>query len=612
MINPRFFVGIDLGTTHCVLSYLELRKDDSSEEADSVVLSIPQLLAPGEVGTKPQLPSFLYEAHNAELGPHERRLPWEAEPKAIVGELARQLGAKTPIRLVASAKSWLSHSGVDRRSALLPVQATEDVPKVSPLTATIEYLRHLRDAWNHEIKDAVLSNQDLVITVPASFDPVARELTLEAAHSLGLHQAVLLEEPQAAFYSWIQSSHGQWRAQVKPGEVILVVDVGGGTTDLSLIAVSEDQGSLSLKRVAIGDHILLGGDNMDLALAYTLKNKLEGEGKRIEAWQIQALTHACRQAKESLLVEDGPDVVEIAVPNRGSSLIGGVIRTRLTRDEVDDILVNGFFPEVDLSDLPKSLPRTGLTTVGLPYAQDPRVTSHLAAFLTKQVRATEELDGFNSNPPLGFLKPNAILLNGGVFKSSALVRRIVAVVNRWSHQAEGQSVRLLSGADLDHSVARGAAYYGSVRKGHGVRIRGGIAAAYYVGVESAMPAVPGLQPPLEALCIAPFGMEEGTQAELPPFEFGVVVGEPVHFRFFVSKTRREDSVGTRLDSWTHDELEELEPIEVVLSADNHHQGQVIPVHLGAKVTEVGTLQLEAISKLDQHRWKVELNVRPQQ
>jgi hypothetical protein len=606
--NPQYSVGIDLGTTNSVVSFVNLSQADG-EKAPLDTLELPQLTSPGVIGEKRQLPSFMYQAHEAELAPGEIVLPWEEHPPSIVGDLARQLGSKTPIRLVASAKSWLSHSGVDRRSDLLPLQSPEEVKRVSPVHATTEYLRHMRDAWNARFPDAPLGDQDLVITVPASFDPAARELTVEAAYALGLKQAVLLEEPQSALYSWIQTSEGKWREQVKPGDIILVVDVGGGTTDLSLIAVTEEQGSLLLNRVAIGDHILLGGDNMDLALAYVLKAKLQAEGKRLEPWQILALTHGCRDAKESLLSGGDTQEVAVVVPSRGSSLIGGSLRTSLTREEVDRTLVEGFFPKVDLAERPAAQARTGLTTLGLPYAKDARITCHLAAFLGRQIGATSELQGFKPKEGARLLHPTALLLNGGVFKASALEQRLLDVLNSWLEADGAPAARLLHGADLDLAVARGAAYYGYVRKGKGVRIKGGTGAAYYVGVESAMPAVPGFEAPIEALCIAPFGMEEGTEADLPPYEFGVVVGEPVHFRFFSSNVRRDDAVGSRLDWWPEGEIEELEEIEVTLSAEKHRPGEVVPVQLAARVTEVGTLQLEAVAKDSGERWKVEFDVR---
>ncbi len=608
MSQSVFAVGIDLGTTNSVLSFVRLDAA-AGEEVSVEVLPIPQLISPGAIESRPQLPSFLYQAHPDEIRSEDCSLPWASSDRALVGEIARHLGSKTPIRLVGSAKSWLSHGQVDRKAPILPVQAPPEVTRVSPLDASTTYLRHLKSAWDARFPDAPLADQDLVITVPASFDPGARELTVEAARRVGLAHAVLLEEPQSAVYSWIQASGGEWRNQVRPGETILVVDVGGGTTDFSLVAVSEDLGRLALERVAIGDHILLGGDNMDLALAYGIRAKLDKEGKRLEPWQLQCLTHGARDAKEKLLGNASLSEVAIAVPSRGSSLIGGTLRTNLTRQEVLETVVEGFFPMLSIEDRPQQSARAGLTTVALPYAQDARITAHLASFLSRHVDANHQAQALGVGEPRRFLHPSAILLNGGVFRSTELVERLLAVVNRWLEADGAPSVRLLEGIDLDLAVSRGAAYYGNVRNGPGVRIRGGTAAAYYVGVESAVPAVPGIAPPLEALCIAPFGMEEGSEATLPPYEFGLIVGEPVHFRFFSSKVRRLDEVGIRLDWWADDELEELSAIEVTLPTEHYLKGEVVPVVLGARVTETGTLQLEAIARDGGHRWKVEFDVR---
>ncbi|MCK9398313.1 MAG: Hsp70 family protein, partial [Methylobacter sp.] len=415
--------------------------------------------------------------------------------------------------------------------------------------------------------------------------------------------------PQAALYSWIEKSHGDWRKHAEVGDIILVIDIGGGTTDLSLIAVTEKDGNLELTRVAVGDHILLGGDNMDLALAYTVKAKLEKDGKRLEPWQLQALTHSCRDAKEKLFNHAELDNIPLVVASRGSSLIGGTLRTELTRKEVNRVLVEGFLPKVAVSDRSVSRPRTGLRTAGLPYAQDAGITRHLAAFLAKQQGATDDLKDINLPEHASFLHPTAVLFNGGVLKAGALADRLMEVLNSWLSAEQAPEARLLAGADLDLAVARGAAYYGYVRKGKGVRIKGGTAASYYVGIESAMPAVPGLAPEIQALCIAPFGMEEGTQQELPDDEFGLVIGEPVRFRFFASNIRREDKVGTRLDYWTDDELDELDEIEITLPEEGRRPGEVVPVHLCAAVTEVGTLELQAVSQKDQGRWKIEFDVR---
>jgi len=606
--GKHYSVGIDLGTTHCVLSYVDLTKEE--DEITQEVMAIPQLVSPGVVEDKNQLPSFLYLAHEAEIAEGSTTLPWTAAPEHLVGEVARNLGGKTPIRLVASAKSWLCHAGVDCKEPILPSESPEEVGRISPFQATKAYLHHMKEAWDNLHPHALLEQQDLIITVPASFDPAARELTVEAARSIGLNHALLLEEPQSALYSWINNSLGDWRNHVNVGDVILVIDVGGGTTDLSLIAVTEQEGNLELTRVAVGDHILLGGDNMDLALAYTIKAKMEKEsGNRLEAWQVQALTHACRDAKEKIFNNPETDNVALVVPSRGSSLIGGTLRTELTRDEVNSVLVEGFLPEIAASERPISRPRSGLRTKGLPYAQDAGITRHLAGFLAKQQSATEDLEHVNLPENASFLHPTAVLLNGGVLKSGALADRLLNVLNSWLTSEQAPEARLLEGADLDLSVAKGAAYYGMVRQGNGVRIKGGTAASYYVGVESAMPAIPGMAPEIEALCIAPFGMEEGTAEALPEDEFGLVIGEPVRFRFFASNTRREDAVGMRLDYWTDEELQELDEIEITLPEEGRRAGEVVPVHLSAAVTEIGTLELHAVSQQDDHRWKIEFDVR---
>ncbi|HCB15365.1 MAG TPA: nucleotide-binding protein, partial [Gammaproteobacteria bacterium] len=472
MSEARFAIGIDLGTTHCVLAAVDLQASDLDEVVDWIEM-IPQLTAPGAVEERPLLPSFLYLPHPDELRAEDRTLPWGEQPPFVVGELARNMGSRTPIRLVASAKSWLCHPGVDRRAAILPVEAPEEVQRVSPLQASMRYLEHLRTAWNLRHPDALMAEQDVVLTVPASFDPAARELTAEAAAAVGLgNHLVLLEEPQAALYHWILATRGQWRKQVRLGDIILVIDLGGGTTDLSLIAVTERDGSLELVRVAVGDHILLGGDNMDLALAHAVRAKLAGQGTQLDPWQLQGLTHGCRSAKEILLSDASVEAVPVVVPSRGSRLIGGTLRTELTRDEVARILIEGFFPAVEASARPATRARAALTKLGLPYAQDAAMPRHLAAFLGRQVEATRNLAGFENRLPenASFLHPTAVLFNGGVFKAHSLLDRTLGLLNNWLTAEGAPPARLLEGADLDLAVARGAAYYGYVRRGRGVRI----------------------------------------------------------------------------------------------------------------------------------------------
>jgi hypothetical protein len=613
-MSARYAIGIDLGTTHSALSYVDLEASDGEQTAHGV-LPIPQLSAPGTVEALPLLPSFLYLPHPDELAPGELALPWntdgDADGKlAVAGEMARSRGATTPIRLVSSAKSWLSHPSVDRRAAILPPDAPEEVTRVSPLDASTRYLQHLRRAWDNAHPEAPFDQQQVTVTIPASFDPGARELTAEAARMAGYQSATLLEEPQAALYSWIQGSNGTWRKQVKAGDIVLVVDVGGGTSDFSLIAILEREGKLEPHRVAVGDHILLGGDNMDLALAHLVARKLAANGTQLDAWQMRALTYACRGAKEHLLADANATTWPIVVPSRGSKLIGGSIRTELTREEVTTFITDGFFPRVEAGARPAVRARAGLTQLGLPYAQDAAVTRHLAAFLARQAGATAELEGFAGRIKAEhtFLHPSAVLFNGGVFKSGILAQRVMDTINDWLYMEGAEPARMLEGADLDLAVARGAAYYSYARRGGGVRIRGGTARSYYVGVESSMPAIPGMEPPIQALCVAPFGMEEGSELELPGQEFGLVVGEPVTFRFFGSTTRRQDQIGDVLDFWGTDELQEQNEIQATLPAEGRTPGDVVQVRLHALATEAGTLELAAVAR-DGQRWKVEFDVR---
>jgi molecular chaperone DnaK (HSP70) len=609
--SAKLSVGIDLGTTNCALAAVEL-EGGKFVPADAASWSVSQVVHANEIKAQPLLPSFLYVPGEHELPEGAVDLPWAKKRSFVVGAFAREQGARVPARLVASAKSWLCHPGVDRRAEILPFAAPGEVPKISPLQASARYLSHLREAWDAEHPELPLAEQDVVVTVPASFDEVARELTVEAAQQAGLSRLTLLEEPQAALYAWL-GTHGEaWRKELKVGDVLLVCDVGGGTSDFSLIAVLEEAGNLVLHRVAVGDHLLLGGDNMDLALAHAIRTKLEGQNKKLDTWQFQQLVYGSRQAKEMLFADPSKDKEPITLAGRGSSLVGGTIRTELLRSELMSLLIDGFFPVVPASARPQLARRVGLTQLGLPYAQDAAITKHLAHFLGRQVSALENVPAAEKLHKAGrtFLHPTAVLFNGGVFKAKALQDRVVEVLNAWV-RAEGstEDVRVLQGSNLDLAVARGAAAYGRVRTGQGIRIRGGTARSYYVGVESAMPAVPGMTPPLKAVCVASFGMEEGTETELTTEEFGLVVGEPVQFRFFASSRRQEDAVGSTLENWADDELEEIAPIEATLSAEGRSAGQVVPVRLHASVTDVGTLALSLAERGGDKRWKLEFNVR---
>ena len=594
----RFVVGIDLGTTNCAVAYVDTAAADPDAPPVVTSLGLAQLVAPADVAERPVLPSFLYLPAEKEFPAGALDLPWKRKADRVVGLLAREHGAKVPGRLVSSAKSWLSYEGVDRRAAILPWNAADDVPRVSPVEASAAYLEHLREAWNHAIaaKDASarLESQEVLLTVPASFDAVARELTVEAARSVGLSHVTLLEEPQAAFYAWLAAQGEAWRRKVSVGDLILVCDVGGGTTDFTLISVAESGGDLTLERLAVGEHILLGGDNMDLALAYAVSSALPGGMEGLDPVQRIGLTYACRAAKEKLLSDSGTASATVGVLGRGSKVIGGSLKTELTRDTLNASLLDGFFPPCPLEDQPSRGRRIGLTEIGLPYAADAAITRHLARFLTRQA----------SGPGGGPALPTTLLFNGGVFQAQELRNRVAEVVGEWS----GKGVRVLENADLDLAVARGAAYYGVVRKGKGIRIRGGVARSYYIGIETSAPAVPGVAPPIKALCVVPMGMEEGTEIDVPGSELGLVVGEHAEFRFLSSTTRR-DPVGTLLERWPAEELTELSPLEANLPVQEGRPGEVVPVRLHAHVTEVGTLDLWFQGTRSPGRWKLEFNVR---
>lgn len=602
MADPKYIIGIDLGTTHCVLAYTEAHVDETAEESPEIRLfSVRQIVSPNEVKGQTLLPSFILVPGPHDVPQGSLALPWNPSADYAVGEFARKRGSEIPNRLISSAKSWLSHTGVDRTDAILPWDSPPDARRMSPVQASSVFLSHLKDAWNHEMASegpsARFEDQELFLTVPASFDAVARELTVKAANEAGIDHLTLLEEPQAAFYSWIESQGDRWRKEARVGESILVCDIGGGTTDFSLIQVTEEEGELTLRRMAVGDHILLGGDNMDLTLAYTVQAKLAQKGTRLDAWQFRGLWYSCRSAKERLLAHPDLQSEPVVILGRGTSLIGGTIRTELSREEVEKVLLDGFFPLVESTDYPKEKVRVGMREMGLPYESDPAVTRHLARFLGRQASAERASD---------VTFPTAVLFNGGVMKSESLRQRVLAVLRRWQGNGE---LRELASVDLDLAVARGGAYYGLARRGRGIRIRGGTPRPYYIGVESAMPAVPGIPAPMKALCVVPFGMEEGTEAEIREREFGLVVGEPAVFHLMASTVRKKDQVGEIVEDWSG-EIEEVTTMETVLAATDVEEGaQIIPVWLQSKATEIGTLELWCVARDGDRRWKLEFNLR---
>jgi len=554
--TPRPVIGIDLGTTNSALAYTQ------GEAVE--VFPIPQLVHEGEIREELLLPSFLFLDPS---GP-------------IVGVLAQRRGLENAGRLVASAKSWLSHPGVDRNAAILPPNAPEGVPKISPVEASRQYLHHLRESWNQKHREQPFDDHQVLVTVPASFDAVARDLTQQAAQEAGYRDLILLEEPQAAFYAWIERNP-DWRELVGVGDLILVIDIGGGTTDFSLIAVKERQGEVALERIAVGDHILLGGDNIDAALAHRLAQDLP---KKLDAMQFHQLWQHCRAAKEHLLAEGAADQeAPVTVLGRGTGVVGGAIKTKLKRKDIEEILLEGFLPEVSIDDEPE-VHRGALTEFGLPYAADAAITRHLAHFLKRNQAA-----------------PTHVLFNGGVLRAPIVRERILKVLNRWLPQP----VTVLAASDLMHAVARGAAYYGLARQGKGVRVRGGVPRTYYIGIETAMPAVPGMRPPMKLLSVAPFGMEEGTGHQIRDRQFALSIGERAQFRFFQSAERKEDAAGALLDEIPPG-VEETAPVEVSLPGN---PGETVPVTLESLVTETGVMELWFVAK-DGRRWKLEFNVRP--
>lgn len=596
-MTEKYAIGIDLGTTNCVLAYASL----TSDEPNVQLLHIPQLVASDVADGQPSLPSFLYLAPDHQTG-GALDVPWASGRNFAVGEYARKQGAEMPERTVAAAKSWLCHSRVDRRSPLLPHGAPQEVEKVSPLTASQRYLEHLAAAWHAEFPEAPLAEQKVVLTVPASFDAAARELTREAALAAGLPpNLVLLEEPQAAVYSWLAERGDDWRKDLSAGDRLLVCDVGGGTTDLTLVDVAEADGELSLERLAVGDHLLVGGDNMDLALAHQVASLFAEQGVKLDAWHSVSLWHACRDAKETLLADEAPETHRVSVLGRGSKVIGGTISVDVPREMARELLVGGFFPECTLSDLPERRRASGFQELGLPFESDVGVTRHLAAFLS--AHAHEKDDS-------GAAYPTHVLFNGGVFKADLLRKLVLRVIGEWADD-QNAAIELPGTRDLDFSTARGAAYYIWANDRGGVRIRGGVARSYYVGIETAGLAIPGAPRPMQALCVVPFGMEEGTATDVPSGEIGLVLGEPAHFRFFSSALRTSDQAGDVLPAIDESELIESDSLEATLETTGETEDTYVPVQFQSRITELGMFELWCVSTTTDDRWKLEFNVREQ-
>jgi molecular chaperone DnaK (HSP70) len=606
-MSAQFSLGIDLGTSNSAIAVADF------ETGAVTLVEITQILAPNQIGEMPTLASALYIPHPQEFSEGDVNVPWKSD-SGIIGHFAREHGTLVPDRLVTSAKSWLSNPHIDPRKPVLPWGSEIPEEKLSPFECSRRYLAHLKEGFLYaeaaqgRVWD--LSKGQVVLTVPASFDEVARNLTSEAAEAAGLPNVVLLEEPQAAFYAWTAQAGNDWRTQVYPGDIVLVCDVGGGTADFSLIAVTESGGNLALDRISVGEHLLLGGDNMDLALAYTLRAQLEDEGKSLDDWQFLSLIHAARVAKVGLFSDPALDHVAVTVPSRGSGLFAGTLATRLERATLERVVLDGFLEMTGVSDLPVETGGAALQEFGLPYASDPVISKHLARFLTRSlqnVKASEALATLVGEQSGTFLKPSAVLFNGGVFKAEPVRRRVLELLASWNG---GEPPRSLEGDEPDLAVAKGAAFYGRNRAtGHGIRIKAGTARSYYIGLESSMPAVPGFKPPVKALCVVPQGMEEGSECLIEGREFGLMTGKPASFRFFSSEIRSGDTPGQILPN-AERELEETSRIEVNLPVvEGFAEGQVIPVRINSVVTEMGNLELWMKHTASDQRWKVEFQVR---
>lgn len=593
--SSRYLIGLDLGTTNCAVAYL-----DTARSLGVQHFPIPQLVNEATVASLPTLPSFLYLPTGHDLPPGSLALPWDRERNYAVGQFARVQGARVPGRLVASAKSWLCHPEVDRSAAILPWGAPPEVNKLSPVAASARYLLHIREAWNQRMgKTYALETQQVIITVPASFDEVARELTVQAAEQAGFTRVTLLEEPQAAFYAWLAAHPESWQTHLKAGNTILVCDVGGGTTDFSLVAVTEGRTQLQLERVAVGDHLLLGGDNMDIALARQVEARIT-KGGRLDAQRWYTLTHLCRSAKEDLFADPNRQQVTLTLAGRGSAIVGGTLSDILNREELEKSILDGFFPVVGPDAIPRRSARVGLQEFGLPYATEPEIPRHLALFLRQHSEVSGNL----------LLRPDAILFNGGALTPLAIRERIVDILAQWFPSPEGALWRptVLTNASLDLAVAYGAAYYGLVRRGQGIRIGGGSARAYYIGIGAQEKEKEVTDDTVTALCLVRHGMEEGEEIHLNEPEFEVLANQPVSFPLYASSTRMGDRPGEVLTLST-EEMASLPAIRTVLRFGKKAGVVKIPVQVSARFTEVGTLELWCEARQTTHRWRLQFQLR---
>ena len=589
-LTPHYLVGIDLGTTHTVVAYA--KADNNGQEIQ--IFQIEQLITPGQVASRPLLPSVRYHPATGELSEADLSFPSGAPSlagTAVFGEAARWLGAKTKGRLVTSAKSWLSHPSVDHSAEILPWGSNDDICKVSPIAASASYLSHIRTVWAHKFPDAPLEQQDIVITVPASFDEAARALTLEAAQLAGLHKVRLLEEPQAVCYDWLMRNAGTIKQALANVHLLLVCDVGGGTTDLTLIKIEQGEHEPKLTRIGVGDHLMLGGDNIDLALAHLVESRLGDAEKRLSAADLSQLIEQCRIAKERLLAEDSPEQIKVTLLGVGSKLIGGSRSVVLTREEVRAIALDGFFPLSGVDDLPDKK-RSGMVEFGLPYTAEPAVSKHIAAFLKLHRAASSEALKGKGNVP------DALLLNGGVFRSQPITQRIVGLIQSW----RSSPPVLLENKHPELSVAFGAVSYAIARRDKRLKIGGGAARSYFLLVDT------GISSGQQGVCILPKGSEEGEEVILQDRRFALRLGIPVRFHLVSLSGDGEFKAGdvTEISPLFHS----LPPLAVAFEGDDSKPEAAVVVELAVTQTEIGTLKIQCIAVEDNNqRWDVEFQIR---
>jgi molecular chaperone DnaK (HSP70) len=583
--TPQYLVGIDLGTTHTVVAYTNA----DNHQRDIQLFHVQQLVALGQVDARPLLPSVRYHPAEGELSAEDIVFSTAGETNpAIIGEAARVLGAKTTGRLVTSAKSWLSHPSVDHNADILPWGSSDDINKVSPIDASASYLGHIQTVWQHQFPDAPLNQQDVVITVPASFDEGARSLTLEAARSIGLHNVRLLEEPQAVCYDWLRRNAGNLKQLLTDVHLLLVCDVGGGTTDLTLIKVEQGDIEPKLTRIGVGNHLMLGGDNIDLALARLTESRLNQGDKRLSAAELSQLIEQCRVAKERLLAEDAPEQLTVTLLGGGSKLIGSSRSVTLTREEVRNLALDGFFPLSGLNDLPDKK-RSGVVEFGLPYTADPAISKHIAAFLNlHKVAAQDALQGQS-------IVPDALLLNGGVFRSQPITQRTLDLLNSWRDQPP----ILLDNKHPELAVAFGAVSYAIARRDKKLKIGGGAARSYFLLVDT---DETGKQ---QGICILPRGSEEGDEILLTDHRFALRLGTPV--RFHLASTTGDNEFKSGDVTEITDDFHSLPPLAVAFASETNEE---VVVRLAVTQTEIGTLKMQCVAVDNPaQRWDVEFQIR---